>query len=335
MSDADDYYSDDDFASTSQDERFGLSSICEEPADSNDSPLPKTNPINAAREVLLPDEQKCNESCDSYSLDDDFASTLSRDQEPTTAPSSTHGAVSTDCECNDGDKEIISSVTKHCTPAETESQDSYSHDEATPHNRSIFVDDGDCNDKDTSSDSDDNYVGEVQAVNEDVEGKTQETPDIYIATNDCKEVADDSNKENEGNQTLPQQLQHFGKEGHTNIRLKPKKPAPLPRCATLSTKSTSIAHKTDQTDTTGHTQVKRKYSLRRLEELAKPQKHQMYRNDDSRKIAKQTKKIDGSSFLERMELMELERKAKAEFIAGRICSSNFSVSITPITFSLL
>lgn len=322
LSDADDYYSDDDFTRTSQDERCGLSSICEEPVDSNDSSFPKRSIINETSHL---DERKCNESYDSYSLDEDFASILSRDKEPSTAPR--NAAVSTDCECDDDTK--IFSEEKH-VPAEknhneqcendSESQASRSLDKPTTPNHSTSIDDGDCNEE---TRSDENYIGEVQELEGDVaaESTILET----LATNDCKEAANDSNKENEvdaaSNKMLPQQS--VGKEGHTNSRCKPKikKPAPLPRCATLSTKSMSIARKTNETNIDGKTQIKRKYSLKRLQELSKPRKHHMYaRNDITREI-KQTKKADSNSFLERMELMEMERRAKAEFVAGRIYSS--------------
>ncbi|KAL3764871.1 hypothetical protein ACHAWO_006719 [Cyclotella atomus] len=317
LSDADDYYSDDDFTRTSQDERCGLSSICEEPVDSNDSSFPKRSIINETSHL---DEHKCNESYDSYSLDEDFASILSRDKEPSTTPR--NAAVSTDCECDDDTK--IFSEEKH-VPAEknhteqcendSESQDSRSLDKPTTPNHSTSIDDGDCNEE---TRSDENYIGEVQVLESDVaaESTILET----LATNDCKEAANDSNKENEvdaaSNKMLPQQS--VGKEGHTNSRCKPKikKPAPLPRCATLSTKFMSIARKTNETNIDGKTQIKRKYSLKRLQELSKPRKHHMYaRNDITREI-KQTKKADSNSFLERMELMETERRAKAEFVAA-------------------
>jgi hypothetical protein len=90
MSDDDDdtYSFDDDFANTSQDERFGLSSICEEPADLKSSSCSSIENFSRECDTSKDEdaryssvyagssehaEQKCDDSHDSYSVDD-FAS---------------------------------------------------------------------------------------------------------------------------------------------------------------------------------------------------------------------------------------------------------------------
>ena len=105
-----------------------------------------------------------------------------------------------------------------------------------------------------------------------------------------------------------------------------KKPARLPRCATLTTKSMSRTHELES-QTSSSEQKKCRYSKKRLHELSQPRKHHIYGISSNiekvhNKSTNLKKIIRNTSFLNRMECMEQERREKRERQAGM-----FSMSI--------
>jgi hypothetical protein len=106
-------------------------------------------------------------------------------------------------------------------------------------------------------------------------------------------------------------------------RHKPKKPAPLPRCALLTTKSQAGTQKNQNENTEPKKKVV-KYSNQRLSELSQPRLHHLYTKSGAElekthlKGVKPSKKncSQVNDFLDRMESMERQRRDKLDHKAA-------------------
>ena len=355
MSDDDDSYSfDDDFASTSQDERLGLHSICEEPEHSENTvpsqyyfPPTQNQPAAAADNSIDTarsehSEVQHDKSNDSYSLDQDFASVI-QDEEPAGRPSSSNNDIdSQQCKVVESNESYYSL---------DEDFDSATHNES--YIGEVVVEPGgastdvctnkavqeDTNEMHTNSTNDSRRTSIASNKSAAIETDEENKENQAIATTkqfinqvplncwdngkhpkDFEECKDDPKERADSTDSRAGQLFHWQRKTQ-----KPRKPpAPLPRCATLTTKS-SRSHKEPEDTDVATPKPKYKYSKKRLQELARPRKHHMYvKNDDNAQANSVKKKPtdDISSFLERMEMLEQMRREKAESAAGKWTSCN-------------
>lgn len=307
MSDGDDSYSfDDDFA---DDERLGLTSICEE----------------------------TEKSSASYSFDDDFVSQTTSEHK---IPSSSYNesiTVNDEKRSSNENDYAVPVIDNTCSESHSYSLDH--HDESYIGNVSEATDASIVNGKfardcDVKSNNDNepqpkqaglalpacdknSYYTNASAT----KLTTSHTP-LQPSFNDkqpeefgeCKEDPKSHEAYRAGH------LFDWERQGSAKKKYKRKTPAPLPRCATLATKCMSKSEPV----TEQRRKSKHKYSVKRLQVLAQPRKHHIYvqENSDTNLKAKPTKKkthakSQQDNFLERIEVMERERREKVDYARGK------------------
>ena len=248
------------------------------------------------------DKQDCNDTNDSYSMDEEFQDEKSfiGEVQVQVAPTDDHSCKDepnsshADIIQNDKSNESYGSISTPCTDHPTEDSTAQKVDE-TEH---------DDLPSQTNATTTHFTMDQISAQ------KWHDDKELIGQTEECKEDPKTKTKED----TRAGQL--FCWE---HRRQKPKKPAPLPRCATLTTKARSSLGKS-QTEPIDPKKPKHKYSKKRLQELAKPRKHHIYggnENTNSNQSAIPKKKRGHDrNFLDRIEMMEKERREKLEHAAG-------------------
>jgi len=305
---ADDDYSysfDDDFA---EDERLGLSSICEE----NDK------------------------SSASYSFDDDFVSqTTSTSEERQIPASSNNESITVNDEKQTSNDCVVPAVDNTCSESHSYSLDH--HDESYIGNISEAKDDNAISDDENFArdcDVKSNNANESQSKeawfllpeshkvrnhsNAPAAELTSHTIPLQQIINDeqLEEIEECKEDPKSHEADLAGHSLHWEKHGSTKKKYKPKE-APLPRCATLTTKCKAKS----EPDIEQKKKSKIKYSLKRLQVLAQPRKHHMYVQENTHPNikAKPTKKTttqtksQHNNFLDRIEMMERERREKLNY----------------------
>ena len=240
-------------------------------------------------------KQDCNDTNDSYSLDEDFDASQKE--------GSYIGEVvpAIDNLCQDEPSLLHADILNNDNSIEPQGfANSCTQDPKQNENEKIENDDTSSQTITTTTQSDMNHIS-VQNLHDDNNFSRQ--------TEECKE---DPKSKTKGDT----------RAGHLfcweHKRQKPKKSAPLPRCATLTTKARSYLGKTQ----TEQQKPKHKYSKKRLQELAQPRKHHIFiygGNENShpnQSTIPKKKRVNDRHFLDRIEMMEKERREKLEHAAG-------------------
>lgn len=299
---ADDDYSysfDDDFA---EDERLGLSSICEENdkssasySSSNNESITVNGEKQTSNDYVVPAvDNTCSES-HSYSLDhhdESYIGDISEAKDDNAISDDENFARDCDAKSNNANE----SQSKEAWFVLPESHKVRNHSNAP------------------AAELTSHTIPLQQIINDEQLEEIEE----------CKEDPKSHEADLAGHSL------HWEKHGSTKKKYKPKE-APLPRCATLTTKCMAKSEPAIEQKK----KSKIKYSLKRLQVLAQPRKHHMYVQENTHPNikAKPTKKTttqtksQHNNFLDRIETMERERREKLDYARGKSLNEALSMSL--------